>query len=77
MVLVGIGIAMTIGMPILYAVMGFIMGVIGAWFYNVIAKWIGGIRSRSGVSNSLFPQEQAELKAIVDNRRADIVVADP
>jgi uncharacterized membrane protein (DUF485 family) len=44
LVLVGIGIAMTIGMPILYAVMGFIMGVIGAWFYNVIAKWIGGIQ---------------------------------
>ena len=44
LVLVGIGIAMTIGMPILYAVMGFTMGVIGAWFYNVIAKWIGGIQ---------------------------------
>jgi hypothetical protein len=42
--LAGIGIAMAIGMPILYAVMGFIFGVIGAWLYNVIAKWLGGIQ---------------------------------
>jgi hypothetical protein len=44
LVLAGIGIAMAIGMPILYAVMGFIIGVIGAWLYNVIANWIGGIQ---------------------------------
>ena len=44
LVLAGIGIAMAIGMPILYAVMGFIIGVIGAWLYNIIANWIGGIQ---------------------------------
>ena len=29
--------------PILYGVMGFIMGAIGAALYNLFAKWIGGI----------------------------------
>ena len=29
--------------PILYAVVGFIIGVIGAVIYNVVAKWVGGI----------------------------------
>lgn len=30
-------------LPVLYAVMGFIFGVIGAFIYNVIAKWVGGV----------------------------------
>jgi hypothetical protein len=30
-------------MPILYGAMGFVFGVIGAFIYNLIAKWIGGI----------------------------------
>ena len=29
--------------PILYAVLGFIVGVIGAFIYNLVAKWVGGI----------------------------------
>jgi glycopeptide antibiotics resistance protein len=29
--------------PVIYAVMGFIGGVIGALIYNLIAKWVGGI----------------------------------
>ena len=29
--------------PILYAVVGFIAGIIGAVIYNVVAKWVGGI----------------------------------
>ena len=29
--------------PIIYAVMGFIIGVIGAFIYNLVAKWVGGI----------------------------------
>jgi Transmembrane domain of unknown function (DUF3566) len=30
-------------MPIIYGVMGFLLGVIGAAVYNLIARWIGGI----------------------------------
>ena len=29
--------------PVLYAVVGFIFGIIGAVIYNVVAKWVGGI----------------------------------
>jgi hypothetical protein len=29
--------------PILYAMVGFVIGVIGAVIYNVVAKWVGGI----------------------------------
>jgi hypothetical protein len=30
-------------LPFLYAFFGFISGVIGAWIYNLVAGWIGGI----------------------------------
>jgi hypothetical protein len=30
-------------LPIIYAVLGFIAGVISAFIYNVVAKWTGGI----------------------------------
>jgi hypothetical protein len=30
-------------LPIVYAIMGFITGLIGAWIYNLAAKWVGGI----------------------------------
>jgi hypothetical protein len=30
-------------MPVFYAVMGFVLGVVSAFVYNVIAKWIGGV----------------------------------
>ena len=29
--------------PIIYLVLGFIFTVIGAWIYNLVAKWTGGI----------------------------------
>ena len=34
---------MGILMPVIYGVMGFILGVIGAAVYNLVARWIGGI----------------------------------
>ncbi len=37
------GVGMAIMAPIFYAVMGFIMGAIGAFIYNLISGWIGGI----------------------------------
>ena len=42
--LMTIGPLVIIIMPIIYAIMGFIMGLIGAWLYNLIAKWVGGVQ---------------------------------
>ena len=39
----GIMFGMGILMPVIYGVMGFILGVIGAAVYNLVARWIGGI----------------------------------
>ncbi len=38
-----LGAGFVIFVPVIYAAMGFILGVIGAWVYNLVAKWIGGI----------------------------------
>ncbi len=34
---------MPIIMPIFYGILGFISGAIGAFVYNIVAKWIGGL----------------------------------
>lgn len=39
----GFGLLFVIGMPVLYIIMGFIGGIIGAFFYNIAAKWVGGV----------------------------------
>lgn len=40
-------------LPFLYAVFGFIFTAIGAWVYNLIAKWVGGIEfTISEIENS-------------------------
>jgi len=39
----GLGIAAIIVTPIIYGIMGFISGVIIAWLYNLVAKWVGGV----------------------------------
>ena len=39
----GVMIGFGIMMPVVYGVMGFVFGVIGAAIYNLIASWIGGI----------------------------------
>lgn len=38
------GIALLIVMPICGIMMGFIMGAVHAFLYNVFAGWVGGIR---------------------------------
>lgn len=38
----GMGIGFMIFLPLLYALMGFVFGVIGAWVYNLLAGWMGG-----------------------------------
>lgn len=30
-------------LPIFYGLIGLVSGVVGAWLYNLIAKWVGGI----------------------------------
>jgi len=35
-------------LPVIYAVLGFIGGVIAAFIYNVVAKWTGGIEFTTG-----------------------------
>jgi len=30
--------------PVFYAVFGFIFGAIGAFLYNIVANWVGGIK---------------------------------
>ncbi len=42
------GVAMAVIMPVLYGVLGFIFGAIGALLYNLLAKWIGGIEFEVG-----------------------------
>jgi len=37
------GIGMVIFLPIMYGVMGFVAGAIGAAVYNLVAGWVGGI----------------------------------
>jgi hypothetical protein len=37
------GIGMMIFLPIMYGVMGFVAGAIGAAVYNLVAGWVGGI----------------------------------
>jgi len=39
----GLGIVFVIFLPIIYAVMGFVFGVISAFVYNLVAKWTGGV----------------------------------
>lgn len=39
----GMGIGFLLFIPVLYAAMGFVFGVLGAWLYNLLAGWIGGL----------------------------------
>ena len=36
------GIFLALFMPVLYGVMGFIAGAVGALLYNLFARWVGG-----------------------------------
>ena len=37
-----VGVVLAVMMPVLYGAMGFVSGAIGAFLYNVLAKWVGG-----------------------------------
>ena len=34
--------------PFIYGAMGFVFGAIGAWIYNLVAKWLGRHRNPTG-----------------------------
>lgn len=38
-----VGLLLAILMPIIYAIMGFVGGLIMGFMYNIVSKWIGGI----------------------------------
>jgi ABC-type phosphate transport system permease subunit len=38
-----VGCIFVVFIPVLYAVLGGLMGMLAAWLYNVVAGWIGGI----------------------------------
>jgi len=43
LITVGIALVMAVILPVFYAVMGFIVGVLGAWGYNLVSGIVGGI----------------------------------
>jgi flagellar biosynthesis protein FliP len=42
-VMAGIGLILCAVIPMLYAAMGFVVGIIGAAIYNLLARMVGGI----------------------------------
>ncbi len=40
----GMGLFMIILIPVMYGAMGFVVGIIASAFYNLIAKWVGGLK---------------------------------
>jgi hypothetical protein len=38
------GIGAIIFLPIFYGALGFIFGAFSGWLYNLIAKWVGGLK---------------------------------
>jgi hypothetical protein len=38
-----LGVAFALLMPVFYAVIGFISGLVGSLVYNLVARWFGGI----------------------------------
>jgi hypothetical protein len=48
-----VGVVMAILMPVLYGVMGFIFGAIGALLYNLFAKLVGGFELELDVRPAL------------------------
>ncbi len=40
--MMGMGFGFMVFLPLLYALMGFVFGVIGSFIYNLMARWMGG-----------------------------------
>jgi hypothetical protein len=39
----GMGIGFMIFLPVMYAAFGFVFGALGAWVYNLLTRWLGGL----------------------------------
>jgi Transmembrane domain of unknown function (DUF3566) len=39
--------------PVIYGLLGFLVGALSAWLYNVTAKYVGGIRLELRDTNSI------------------------
>jgi hypothetical protein len=39
----GFGMGFALSLPLIYGVAGFISGAVGAFLYNIVAGWVGGI----------------------------------
>jgi hypothetical protein len=39
-----LGIAGFVIVPVIFGIAGFILGLLSAWFYNLLAWWVGGIK---------------------------------
>ena len=51
-----VGIAMMVGIPIFYGILGFVMGAIGALVYNALSGIIGGVKfDLEGVQQEYAP----------------------
>lgn len=40
----GLGLISIVALPVLYGIMGFIVGLIGAFIYNIVAGYVGGVK---------------------------------
>ena len=40
----GYGALSIVVFPILYAILGFLFGLVSALLYNIVAKWVGGVK---------------------------------
>jgi len=38
-----LGIGAPIFLPIFYGILGFLAGLVTAWLYNLMARWVGGV----------------------------------
>lgn len=38
-----VSIVIAVLLPVIYGLLGFVFGAIGGFFYNICAKWVGGI----------------------------------
>ena len=53
---IALGIGVMIGLPIFYGILGFVMGMISALVYNVLAGIVGGIKfDLEGVQQEYAP----------------------